>query len=130
MKRSVCLGLVAVLVAISVRPVSAVVFVHLSDTHVNVTGKGRFSETSIPALRRAVEAIRIIKPDFVICTGDITESADEASMKAYRTEIEKAGVPVYTVQGNHDSARHPDRFNRAVGRPTPCSTWTDAGSSG
>lgn len=115
MKRSGCLGLVAVLVAVSVRPVSAVVFVHLSDTHVNVTGNGRFCEEGIPALRRAVEAIRIIKPDFVLCTGDITESADEASMKAYRTEIEKAGVPVYTVQGNHDRTRLPDRFNRTVG---------------
>ena len=119
MKRLVRLSLLSVLLLAVTRPVLAVVFVHLSDTHINVTGKGRFSREGIPCLRRAVEAIRIIRPAFVIATGDITELGDEASMAAYRAEIEKAGVPVYTVQGNHDSPRKPECFNRVVGPTHP-----------
>jgi len=119
MKRLLRLSLLFVLLLASVRPVAAVVFVHLSDTHINVTGKGRFSQEGIPSLRRAVEAIRIINPAFVIITGDITESGDEASMAAYRAEIEKAGVPVYTVQGNHDRPSKPECFNRIVGPTHP-----------
>jgi len=119
MKRLIRLSLLFVLLLAVTRPVAAVVFVHLSDTHINVTGKGRFSQESIPNLRRAVEAIRIIKPAFVIVTGDITELGDEASMVAYRAEIGKSGVPVYTVQGNHDSPRKPECFNRVVGPTHP-----------
>ena len=119
MKRLVCRSLLLGLLSVCVRPASAVVFVHLSDTHINVTGKGRFSEEGIPNLRRAVEAIRTIKPAFVIVTGDITEFGDEASMAAYQAEVGKAGVPVYTVQGNHDSPRKPECFNRVVGPTLP-----------
>ncbi|MCK5803531.1 MAG: metallophosphoesterase [Lentisphaeria bacterium] len=119
MKHLIRLSLLFVLLLAVTRPVSAVVFVHLSDTHINVTGKGRFSQESIPTLRRAVAAIRIIKPAFVIVTGDITEYGDEASMAAYWAEIEKVGVPVHTVQGNHDKPRKPERFNRVVGATHP-----------
>lgn len=119
MKLLVRLSLLSVLLLAVTPPVAAVVFVHLSDTHINVTGTGRFSQEGIPNLRRAVEAIRIIKPAFVIITGDITELGDEASMVAYRAEIDKAGVPVYTVQGNHDSPRKPECLNRVVGPTHP-----------
>ena len=112
-------GLLFILLLAVSPPADALIFMHLSDTHINVTGKGRFAEEGITNLRLAVAAIRIIKPAFVIVTGDITELGDEASMRAYRTEIDKAGVPVYTVQGNHDSPRRPEVFNRVIGPTHP-----------
>jgi 3',5'-cyclic AMP phosphodiesterase CpdA len=54
----------------------AFVFVHLSDPHVNVTGAGRFRDEGVANLRRVVGAIQIIKPAFVIVTGDVTELGD------------------------------------------------------
>lgn len=100
-------------------PVRALDFVHISDAHVNVTAAGRFCEEGVRDLRRVVDAIRVIKPAFVIVTGDVTELGDEASLARYRSEIDRAGVPVYTVQGNHDRPRDPAVFNRLVGPTHP-----------
>jgi len=98
---------------------AAVVFVHLSDPHVNVTAQGRFREEGVRDLRRVVDAIRVIQPAFVIVTGDVTELGDEASLARYRSELDRAGVPVYTVQGNHDRPADPGAFNRLVGPTHP-----------
>lgn len=70
-------------------------------------------------LRRVVDAIRVIQPAFVLVTGDVTELGDEASLARYRTEIDRAGMPVYSVQGNHDRPTAPDVFNRLVGPTHP-----------
>ena len=48
-----------------------------------------------------------------------TELGDEASLARYRSEIDRVGVPVYTVQGNHDRPRDPAVFNRLVGPTHP-----------
>jgi predicted phosphodiesterase len=100
-------------------PARAVDFVHISDAHVNVSSSGRFREEGVRDLRRVVAAIRVIKPAFVIVTGDVTELGDEASLARYRSEIDRGGVPVYTVQGNHDRPRDPGVFNRIVGPTHP-----------
>ncbi len=119
MQRILRLGTALALFWTVLQPVAALVFVHLSDPHINVTGSGRFSQEGLPNLRRAIEAIVVIKPAFVIVTGDITELGDEASMVAYQAEVARAGVPVHTVQGNHDNPRNPECFNRAVGPTHP-----------
>lgn len=98
---------------------AAVDFVHITDAHVNVSGSGRFRKEGVRDLRRVVDAIRVIKPSFVIVTGDVTELGDEASLARYRSEIDRCGVPVYTVQGNHDRPRDPAVFNRLVGPTHP-----------
>jgi hypothetical protein len=112
----ICLLLVPVGTLSSVQ---AVDFVHISDAHVNVTGVGRFCEEGVRDLRRVVDAIRVIKPAFVLVTGDVTELGDEASLARYRSEIDRCGAPVYTVQGNHDRPRDPATFNRVVGPTHP-----------
>lgn len=96
-------------------PAWAVVFVHISDPHVNVSDAGRFREEGVRDLRCVLDAIRVIQPAFVIVTGDVTELGDEASLARYRSEIDRAGVPVYTVQGNHDRPAESETFNRIVG---------------
>jgi len=105
--------------ALACSPVWAVVFVHISDPHVNVSEAGRFREEGVRDLQRVVDAIRIIQPAFVLVTGDVTELGDEASLARYRAEIDRAGVPVYSVQGNHDRPTAPDVFNRLVGPTHP-----------
>ncbi len=106
-------------VALACSPARAVVFVHISDPHVNVSDAGRFREEGVRDLRRVVDAIRVIRPAFVLVTGDVTELGDEASLARYRAEIDRAGVRVYSVQGNHDRPAAPDVFNRLVGPTHP-----------
>jgi predicted phosphodiesterase len=108
-----------------VRTAGAFIFIHISDPHVNVTETGRFREEGLVNLRRAVAAIRVIKPAFVIVTGDVTELGDEASFVSYSNEVNRAGVPVYTVQGNHDTPGNPVIFNRTVGPTHPVFDFED-----
>ena len=75
-------------------PARAVIFVHISDPHVNVSASGRFREEGVRDLQRVVDAIRVIQPAFVIVTGDVTELGDEASPARYRSEIDRASDPV------------------------------------
>ncbi|MDD4869395.1 MAG: metallophosphoesterase [Kiritimatiellae bacterium] len=113
-RRGIVLGMFVIMLWM-VRTAGAFIFIHISDPHVNVTETGRFREEGLANLRRAIAAIRVIKPAFVIVTGDVTELGDEASFASYRAEINRAGIPVYTVQGNHDTPGNPVIFNRTVG---------------
>lgn len=105
----------AVLMALAAVSAHAFVFVHLTDPHVNVSDSGRFREEGLVSLQRTLDAIRVVQPAFVIVTGDLTELADEASFIQYRAAIDSLGIPVYSVQGNHDGGRNVERYNRTVG---------------
>lgn len=93
----------------------AFVFVHITDPHVNVSDSGRFREEGLADLLRTLDAIRVVQPAFVIVTGDLTERADEPSFVRYRGAVDALGIPVYSVQGNHDGGRNVELFNRTVG---------------
>ncbi len=113
--RSVLAFTMALALAFATPSTQAFVFVHITDPHVNVRENGRFREESLPNLERTLDAIRVVKPAFVIVTGDLTEGADEGSFRRYRTAVDAIGIPVYSVQGNHDGGRNVDQFNRTVG---------------
>ncbi len=105
----------ALLLALAAVSAQAFVFVHITDPHVNASESGRFREEGLESLQRTLEAIRVVRPAFVIVTGDLTERADEASFLRYRATVDALGIPVYSVQGNHDGGRNTEVFNRTVG---------------
>ena len=41
--------------------------------------------------------------EFVVVTGDLTESGDRASIQAIKDELEKLNVPFYAASGNHET---------------------------
>lgn len=106
------IGLLLTLTSVSAQ---AFVFVHMTDPHVNVSESGRFREEGVTDLQNTLEAIRVVQPAFVIVTGDVTERADEASFLRYRAAVDALGIPVHSIQGNHDGGRNTELFNRTLG---------------
>lgn len=83
--------------------------VHLSDTHFlagNAPLGGRYD--TLANLRRTVAAIdrTRIRPDAVVCTGDLTDLGEPEAYRALREVLEPAadrwGAPLVWVAGNHD----------------------------
>ncbi|UIN29699.1 phosphodiesterase [Microbacterium binotii] len=83
--------------------------VHLSDTHLlagNAPLGGRYD--TLANLRRTVAAIdrTRIRPDAVVCTGDLTDLGEPEAYRALREVLEPAaerwGAPLVWVAGNHD----------------------------
>ncbi|GAB3145478.1 3',5'-cyclic adenosine monophosphate phosphodiesterase CpdA [Microbacterium neimengense] len=83
--------------------------VHLSDTHFlagNAALGGRYD--TLANLRRTVAAIdrTRIRPDAVVCTGDLTDLGEPEAYRALREVLEPAaerwGAPLVWVAGNHD----------------------------
>ena len=72
--------------------------VHLSDLHF---GRDR-AELLDPLLR----AIRELQPHLVVISGDLTQRATAEQFKAAAGFIEKIGIQVLTIPGNHDVPLH------------------------
>lgn len=53
------------------------------------------------------------KPDAVICTGDLTETGSVAAYKLLKRMLDRAGLDVLPVMGNHDRVAN---FKRVFGR--------------
>lgn len=77
-------------------------FIHASDTHI--------SEKSVDRMAKLRAIVEQVKPDFVIITGDLVRDALRVSEKEasgyyelYTREIQKIGVPVWSVPGNHEN---------------------------
>src|SRR3990172_2071060 len=68
--------------------------VHLSDVHF-----GRLDPGLVDPL---VETIQGIRPDLVALSGDLTQRAREAPVRAARAFIDRLALPVLVVPGNHD----------------------------
>lgn len=88
-------------------PSETVYFVHISDTHIGPTVdyslRGHFP---LPCAQRAVEIINELpqRPDFVIHTGDVVTDPDPAAYRLAAETFARLNVPIYYVNGNHDTA--------------------------
>ena len=72
-------------------------FIQMTDTHIgDQAGNEKFKEV-IPAFN-ALQP----QPDFIINTGDLTETGTEAQFSLYTTLIHQINIPVYSVMGNHE----------------------------
>lgn len=81
-------------------------FVQISDTH--IVEEGRLVYRAVDAnngLRKAVKRINDMSPspDFVVCTGDLTNRAREEQYKVFAEIVSGLTVPLFAVPGNHDT---------------------------
>ncbi len=76
-------------------------FVQLTDTHI---GEGWGDNTNVGDLWALINRInRLEKPEFVVITGDLTDSGQEEETKYFKACILKLEVPVFLTPGNHDN---------------------------
>jgi 3',5'-cyclic AMP phosphodiesterase CpdA len=84
-------------------------FLQLSDLHVVAPGTLASGRLDTPALlRKAVDALLLRLPaigpvDAVIVTGDISDDGTTASYDRARAELDRLGLPLLPVPGNHDT---------------------------
>lgn len=72
------------------------VLLHLSDTH--------FGTEQPPVVEALVAFAAALRPDVVVLSGDITQRARPAQFRAAKAFVERLGVPVLAIPGNHDIA--------------------------
>jgi 3',5'-cyclic AMP phosphodiesterase CpdA len=70
------------------------VVLQISDTHFG-TEQARVVEALVPLVRAQL-------PDLLVLSGDITQRARAAQFRAARAFVDRLGVPVLAIPGNHD----------------------------
>ena len=74
-------------------------FALLTDTHISTSNPKPMED-----LQRSIADInQNPNIEFVVVTGDLTESGDRASIQAIKDELEKLNVPFYAASGNHET---------------------------
>lgn len=74
-------------------------FALLTDTHISTSNPSPMED-----LQRSVEDInKNPNIEFVVATGDLTESGDRASIEAVKAALDKLNVPYYAASGNHET---------------------------
>lgn len=74
-----------------------VTIAHISDLHV---GSVHF----VPNLmNRVISEVNDLKPDLVICTGDITDGGLIGEYKTAKAYLDQINAPLVAVPGNHDA---------------------------
>ena len=105
-------------------------FLQLSDLHIVEEGaraSGILDTRSIlkAAIDRLLEMRAGLDPlDAVLVSGDISDDGSEDSYAFAKAELERLGLPVYVVPGNHD-AREPFRAAFAKAAKMPSSGLID-----
>jgi hypothetical protein len=84
-------------------------FLQLSDTHVGYEGGA--NPDAANTLPRAVEIIQSSKarPDFVVFTGDLTQTTEDDAdrrvrMKRFKEIVSRIDVPMHFIPGEHDAS--------------------------
>ena len=74
-------------------------FALLTDTHISTSNPRPMED-----LQRSIADInQNPEIEFVVVTGDLTESGDRASIEAIKAALEQLHVPFYTASGNHET---------------------------
>ncbi len=93
--------------------VETVYFAHISDTHIGPRRDlRRHGLASYPCAQELVARLNRLptRPDFVIHTGDIVNHPDEAAFQLAAELFAQLEMPIYYVNGNHDTADHIRRY--------------------
>lgn len=74
-------------------------FALLTDTHISISNPKPMED-----LQRSIADINQ-NPDieFVVVTGDLTESGDRASIEAVKAALDQLHIPFYAASGNHET---------------------------
>ncbi|WP_291854649.1 PQQ-binding-like beta-propeller repeat protein [Marinilabilia sp.] len=70
---------------------------HLTDIHVS---PGSEAEAN---LIKAIDDINALEPDFVVVTGDLTNTGSNAELMAAKKVLDRLNVPYYAIPGNHET---------------------------
>jgi len=74
-------------------------FALLTDTHISTSNPKPMED-----LQRSIADInQNPEIDFVVVTGDLTESGDRKSIEAIKNALEQLNVPFYAASGNHET---------------------------
>ena len=74
-------------------------FALLTDTHISTSNPRPMED-----LQRSIADInQNPNIEFVVVTGDLTESGDRASIEAVKAALEQLNVPFYATSGNHET---------------------------
>jgi len=85
-------------------------FVHVSDAHVDEQFLFRDN------FKKVIDYLNlVIKPPFIVFTGDTATSGNFYSYSKYKTIIASSLSPVYTVPGNHDVDSRFEDFTKVIG---------------
>jgi 3',5'-cyclic-AMP phosphodiesterase len=78
-----------------------ILLVQLSDPHIGATWA---APDPVGGLAAAVESVRQLpnRPDAVLVSGDLAENATADEYAVVRGLLDRIGVPVYPLPGNHD----------------------------
>lgn len=74
-------------------------FALLTDIHISTSNPRPMEDLQ----RSIVDINQNPNIEFVVVTGDLTESGDRASIEAIKNELEKLNVPFYAASGNHET---------------------------
>lgn len=84
-------------------------FILITDTHLlnqsaevfhSINTRKSFERVLFQSLAEYPDA------DFLLLTGDISQTGDAESYQLFKSVIEKINIPVYCVPGNHDTPQH------------------------
>jgi Icc protein len=79
--------------------------VQISDCHVSADPDAIYRGINPrQTFERLLPAVLAWKPDLILLTGDLAEDASDEAYAYLAAQIEKTGVPVLTLPGNHDLA--------------------------
>lgn len=95
------------------------ILLQLSDLHIAEEGKPAFGcVNSLQMLQETVSYILHsgVKPDVAVVTGDISTDGSESSYRMAKAELDRLGLPVYMVPGNHDDQTAMERVYRDSAR--------------
>jgi len=84
----------------------AIKFVHITDTHLLDYAEGTFHGLNTKKSLELVlseSQLRYPDIDFLLFTGDISQTGTEKSYSLFRSVIKRHNLPVYCVPGNHDT---------------------------
>jgi len=99
---------------------SAFSFVQITDCHIGGVDESQHPsidarDMGAPSFADDLETISRHNPDFIIDTGDITESGKVHQYDNYRRIVKSARIPIYTLIGNHDIMEHDRTFEERMG---------------
>ena len=99
-------------------------FLQLSDPQFGFIDNNKSISAETEAMNKAVTAINLLKPPFVVITGDfVNNSKSKEQIAAYKSMIAQidSSVKVYMIPGNHDigkvSRASIDNYKKNYGEP-------------
>lgn len=90
-----------------------VYFVQIGDTHIGPTPDfSQYDHKPLPSAQRLVDVINALPatPDFVVHTGDVVADPHPKAYKLAARTFAELNVPIYYVNGNHDTAADIRRY--------------------